>query len=263
MTATVRGPSAGERTAVLTVDNHPISGPIISGPHQEPFTCETDEVGMGPALDEDCFAPTQVQWFWRDQLPGDFHVLTDPCAPYPDDVATITTLGGARVPFVVRVESSVINRSITRIAVLDDPAARGPGAPYAPSSGWNRSAIYQFGESCGTGYHQGQNRIADVLGQSGVSAENIAGILVSPAQRLADGCAFVHSTLTIFGVHCNQVLSAETTIMVKEHLVDAYGPVQQVIGVGASGARCSSTRSSTATPACSTPASRSSASPTS
>lgn len=235
VTATVQGGTHGTRTAVLTVDNHPISGPIISGPHQEPFTCETEEVGMGPPLDEDCFAPTKVQWFWRDQLPGTFHPLADPYAPYPPEVATVTTLDGRQVPFVVRVESSVINRSITRIAVLDDPAARGPDVPYTPSEGWNRSAIYQFGESCGTGYHQGRNHVSDVLGESGVSAENIAGILVSPAQRLADGYAFVHSTLTIFGVHCNQVLSAETAIMVKEHLIEAYGPVEQVIGVGASG----------------------------
>ena len=34
--------------------------------------------------------------------------------------------GGRVVPFVVRVESSTINRGITRVAVLDDPASRGP-----------------------------------------------------------------------------------------------------------------------------------------
>lgn len=234
VTATASGP-AGTRTATLEVTNHPITGPVISGPHQEPFICETERSGMGPALDEDCSAPTRVEWFWRDGL-GRFHPLTDPAGPYPADTATTTTRDGATVPFVVRVESSVINRSITRIAVLDDPAARGGAdAPYEPTVGWNRSVLYQFGESCGTGYHQGRNSTDTVLGGAGPSAENIAGILVSPAARLGEGYAFVHSTLTIFGVHCNQVLSAETTMMVKEHLVEAYGPVEQVLGVGASG----------------------------
>lgn len=234
VTATATGPM-GTRTATLDVDNHPIMGPIISGPHQVPFVCETEQAGMGPPLDEDCSAPTRVEWFWRDAL-GAFHPLADPAGPYPTDTATTTTRDGATVPFVVRVESSVINRSITRIAVLDDPAARGgAGAPYEPTAGWNRSVLYQFGESCGTGFHQGRNSTATVLGSTGPSAENIAGILVAPPARLGEGYAFVHSTLTIFGVHCNQVLSAETAMMVKEHLIEAYGPVEQVLGVGASG----------------------------
>src|SRR5262245_59795418 len=31
----------------LTVVNHPITGPVISGPHQTPFTCETQAFGLG------------------------------------------------------------------------------------------------------------------------------------------------------------------------------------------------------------------------
>lgn len=233
VTATATGP-AGTRRATLEVTNHPLEGPVISGPHQEPFVCETEQSGMGPPLDEDCGAPTRVEWFWRDGF-GTFHPLADPTGPYPADVATTTTRDGATVPFVVRVESIVLNRSITRIAVLDDPAARGADAPYAPTAGWNRSVIHQFGESCGTGYHQGRNAVDNVLGSAGLDATNIAGILVAPPARLGEGYAYVHSTLTIFGVHCNQVLSAETTMVVKEHLIEAYGPVEQVLGVGASG----------------------------
>ena len=157
----------------------------------------------------------------------------------------------------------MINRSITRIAVLDDPAARVPEAPFAPAAGWNRSAIYQFGESCGTGYHQGRNDVGTVLGGDGPSAENIAGILVAPAARLGEGYAYLHSTLTIFGVHCNQVLSAETALMVKEHLIESLGPVEQVLGVGASGGALQQYTIIDSYPGCSTPASRSSASPTS
>ena len=38
---------------------------------------------------------------------------------------TTTTIDGKKVPFVVRVQNVVINRSVTRLAVLDDPHARG------------------------------------------------------------------------------------------------------------------------------------------
>jgi hypothetical protein len=43
------------------------------------------------------------------------------------------------------------------------------------------------------------------------------------------------SSLTIFGVHCNQVLSAETLMMVREYVSNHYGLVQSVVGGGASG----------------------------
>ncbi len=50
------------RSATLRVVNHPISGPLFSGPQQEPFFCETVQNGLGPALDADCSAPTQVRY---------------------------------------------------------------------------------------------------------------------------------------------------------------------------------------------------------
>ena len=35
--------SAGKATAKLAVVNHPNAGPVISGPHEQPFVCETDK----------------------------------------------------------------------------------------------------------------------------------------------------------------------------------------------------------------------------
>ncbi|MDQ1374449.1 MAG: hypothetical protein QOJ09_1787, partial [Actinomycetota bacterium] len=39
----------------------------------------------------------------------------------------------------------------------------------------------------------------------------------------------------LVGGECNDVISAETLMMVKEHVIEAYGPVTHTIGVGASG----------------------------
>ena len=42
----------------LTVINHPITGPVFSGPHEQPFVCETETAGLGAPLDSDCSVAT-------------------------------------------------------------------------------------------------------------------------------------------------------------------------------------------------------------
>jgi hypothetical protein len=229
LTAVVTGP-AGTRRATLAVTNHPITGPVLSGPHQEPFVCETEGAGLGPPLDADCSATPRVDWYARSAVTGGFTPLPDPSAPYPPDTATTTTSDGRTVPFVVKVESSTINRSITRIAVLDDP--------HAGTSSWNRRLVHAFGQSCGTGHHQGTNSPDNALGQvssSGNPYDNAFAPFVDLPAQLGTGAMTVHSTLTILGVDCNDVVSAETLMMVKEHIIESHGPVLHTIGSGASG----------------------------
>ena len=237
ITATVTGP-AGIRTATLELTDHPITGPVISGPHQTPFLCQTEAAGMGKALDADCSAKTRVDWFARSAVTGRFSPLADPYAAYPPDTAMTTTSAGASVPFVVRVESSTINRSITRVAVLDDPHGRGASKPYAPSPAWNRRMVYSFGESCGTGHSQGTNNADNALGQisgNGNPYDNAFAPFIDLPAQIGAGYMTAHSTLTILGIECNDVISAETLMMVKEHVIKTYGKLVHVIGSGASG----------------------------
>src|SRR5262249_28532753 len=51
--------------AKLRLVNHPIGGPVFSGPHQQPFICQTELSGLGKAVDDDCNAPTHVQYFYK------------------------------------------------------------------------------------------------------------------------------------------------------------------------------------------------------
>src|SRR5262245_20984105 len=37
----------GTTRAELDIRNHPLSGPIFSGPHQQPFVCQTIDNGLG------------------------------------------------------------------------------------------------------------------------------------------------------------------------------------------------------------------------
>ncbi|HSW11587.1 MAG TPA: DUF6351 family protein [Solimonas sp.] len=235
--ATAEGP-AGKRRAELTVVNHPISGPVISGPHQAPFYCRTEDAGLGEALDANCSIETRYQWFYRSALNQGFEELADPYAAYPNDVIMTETSDGRSVPFVVRVESSTINRGIARIAVLDDPQARGAAAPFDARQ-WNRRVYYVFGESCGPGYHQGVNDIDMVLGAidlTQVSADRLLVNLVGVADRVSKGDVIVHNTLSAFGNHCNPLISAETSMLVKEHINEQYGLVAQMVGTNGSGA---------------------------
>lgn len=235
ISAAVRG-ARGRREARLAVRNHPITGPVISGPQQEPYVCRTEEADLGPPLDEDCSIGTVVRWYYRSTRDQAFHELADPYAPYPDDTASTVTSDGNRVPFVARVETATINRGITRMAVLDDPAARGRDVPFTPEL-WNRRLTYAFGESCGVGYHQGVSTPDAVLGglPRDVGSDTIFSTIYGIADRLGEGDAIAHSTMTSFGVYCNPLVSAETLMMVKEHVIESYGEIDRTVGVGASG----------------------------
>ena len=152
----------------LTVTNYPITGPIVSGPHEVPYICTThvfpiysgmersvpkDVVNTvyGPALDKDCTAATKVVWLY---LPKGSDVLQPVANPsdIPADVAMTTTTTGATVKFIVRFETSTIDRGIFQDAVLYDPAAGAPSAANPPK-GWNKRIIMVQGAGCPGGWY--------------------------------------------------------------------------------------------------------------
>lgn len=55
----------GERSASLELINHPRTGPVFSGPHQEPFVCGTERAGLGPPSDADCSVETRSSYYYR------------------------------------------------------------------------------------------------------------------------------------------------------------------------------------------------------
>lgn len=136
------------RTMSQPLVNHPITGPIVSGPHLAPYECRTVESGLGEPTDADCSAPTRHAWFYR-STGGEFKPLPDPKGPPPPDTRTTTTIDGKSVPYIVRVESGVINRAIYRLAVLDDPRTDG----FRPDEGWNGRLAVTFGGGSGTQYN--------------------------------------------------------------------------------------------------------------
>jgi hypothetical protein len=218
----------GSQTARLEIINYPITGPILSGEHLKPFLCNTVQSGLGEPLDADCSAKTKIDYFYKSSAPsaatgrGAATAAFKPfdvSAPRPTDVAETTTSTGKTVPYIVRVESGTINRAIYRIAILDDPTTGSSAGAWQPGSGWNRAFMMTFGGGCGTNYNQGTNQAAGALFDAALSR----------------GFAHAVSTQNVMQQHCNDALSGEALMMIKEHFIERYGIPKWTMGFGGSG----------------------------
>lgn len=220
--ATLRTGERNNRTiaaqATLRVKNHPITGPILSGPHLTPYECRTVESGLGEPLDANCSAARRIDYFYR-STDNTFKPLVEPGGPRPSDLATTTTNDGRRVPYIVRVESGTINRTIYRIAILDDPVPETTAGEWAPGPGWNRKLAVSFGGGAGTQYNQGVNQATNALNHL----------------YLSRGFAHMISTELVNQLHGNAVLQGETLMMLKEYFIERYGVPKWTIGSGGSG----------------------------
>ena len=221
-TVSVGGSNAGG--AELTIMNHPIVGPVFSGPHEQPFMCETEQFELqsgetlGAALDEHCSIDRRVDYYYRSTDGGDLMAL--PESGTPPDLAEVAVPGGATVPYIVRIETGTINRAIYQIAILHDPAEESAPDFASPPDGWNGSLLYTFGGGCEPGwYRQGASTAA----------------VVNDA-HLQRGYAVASASLDVGGNNCyNDPLSAETMMMVKEHFIETYGEPLYTLGWGTSG----------------------------
>lgn len=205
--------TAGDESADLTVVNHPIGGPVFSGPHFPLQSCTTESFDLpATTIEEGCWFEPIVRWVYV-TAEDETVPLEDP-ATVPDDAATVE-VDGEEVPFVIRQEWGAINRGINRIDVLD-PSPEPDGAWDAEL--WNGRLVYQYGGGCGTSYSQGF-----FLGND------------TAPPLLAEGYATATSTFNTHQVMCNETLSAETTAMVKEYFGENYGVPDFTIGFGGSG----------------------------
>lgn len=169
----------------LTVTNHPRGGPIFSGDQVQPWRCQTEEYGLGPAADDLCNATA---------------VHTD-----------VTLEDGSEA----KLERGTLNRGIYDLVVPEN---------------WNHKLVWVFG--AGTGQHYRQGTPATLV--SGLDAP-VEIVHARAADALARGFAVASSTMTDNSQHSNDVTSAETVMMLQEHVGDSYGELRYTIGMGASG----------------------------
>src|SRR3954453_22685917 len=157
LTGVVRGLRTGPNTlrvtlpsgagARITLTDHPISGPVLSGPQLKPWKCQDT------AKDANCNQPASFTYVYKssDQSKSGFQPY-DPKNP-PSDVATTTTDRGVTVPFIVRVETGYIDRDQYQIAALFQPGK--PWTALAPQRQFNHKLLITHGVSCGVDYQTG------------------------------------------------------------------------------------------------------------
>lgn len=256
-TNTVTASLSGATSASLTITNAPRSGPVFSGAQIKPYYCATptpqgatgttpatNASGLSGAPDANCTSPTEYKFYYRTTAAGCSFAVPDPSPtvsptdtappatvappanpcfkPYtvgaaaPADMATVTPPGGVAMPYIVRVERGVINRGLYDIAVLFNPAQSWTAV--APQAQWSGKVYYQF--QGGSAQPRRQYRTASPW---------------TVELALTKGYMVASNSLSDSGYNTNRTLSAETAMMMKEHIIDAYGPVNFVHGTGCSG----------------------------
>jgi len=210
--------------ARLTITNHPIGGPVFSGPQTQPWVCTTEAAGLGPSLDAQCNAPAQVSYLYKSTNPLKIGLQAYDTSSPPLDVATAQTDHAGAVPFIVRLERGVIDRGIYEYLVLADP--KQPWQPWQPQKAWNGKLYWSFGGDCKPNHLQP----APLEGPTAVTG---GGARIEAA--LARGFATAASGLTNLGSDCNSVVSAEAVMMIKERMTETLGPIRYTMSEGASG----------------------------
>lgn len=216
--------SYGGYSAKLQLTAYPITGPVISGPHEEPFVCGyATFTRMGgqvlkPLDDGKCSVETRVDYYYRTTAGSNVRFVPESITAYPANMAWLT-VNGKQVPYVVRLESGTINRGLYQSAILHDVLNEPAPSPTSRPAGWNGTLLYPLGGGCQGGWFQQGNDFAT---------------LINPTYQ-SRGFAVTTSTLNVFGTNCNDQLSSETIAMVKERFIENFGVPAHTIGTGGSG----------------------------
>lgn len=227
----------GGRRDSLTLTNHPVTGPMFTGPQQTPFVCTTTQgaVGRQPLVDSatppgnkvivngnvvgysrDCSIETFVGYWYRRSSGGNLVPLPAD-GSRPADMGTTTLADGRVVDFVVRREIGSVNRFLYSIAMLA-PLPAADTTAQDDTSRWNGKLLYWFQGGVAIGHTQG----------------TVHGGSMNP-DILGQGFAIVHSSGNNTGTHYNLNLAGETAMMTKERFVERYGVPTYTVGLGGSG----------------------------
>ncbi|HEU4647205.1 MAG TPA: DUF6351 family protein, partial [Burkholderiales bacterium] len=257
---TVRVGGAGRQ---ITITDHPIGGPVFSGGEQlAPWICARtavtpvtvtaprDSTLSGTAntrasglstdpFDDQCNTATDFLYYYR---PADRTTCTlgitggNPCfvqydpanRPADDQIADFTNDRGDTVKSLIRIERGTINRSLYSLVTYYDPAQL--SAPWAPQKGWNGKVMWKMGASTSA------NRFESAANPN------------FDANALSRGFMIATSTHTQHSQNNNELLSAETIMMVREHIIETYGEIRYTMSDGGSGGSMMQTTPATVMP---------------
>jgi hypothetical protein len=197
----------------ITLINHPIGGPVFSGPQLQPWMCQAG------ATDTQCNQPATFTYLYESTNPALIKLQPyDPAHPAAD-VAQTTTDQGRTVPFIVRIETGYMDRDQYQVAALYQPGK--PWTAVAPQAQFDHKLLITHGASCGV-----DHTTANAPGTTGSAADRSA---------LGKGFIVMSTALDNSGHNCNLPLQAESLVMAKEHVIKSYGTLRYTIGTGCSG----------------------------
>jgi hypothetical protein len=244
--------------ARLVLTNHPIEGPIFSGPQQQPFVCTTaratfdgrrllgqptvdnqDHFGIPVAAEDAAGAypsdgrgyPTAaaqiVGWSGNCGSPtrvGYVYKTTGGAFRWLDDPTTVPADAATTTTLDGRTVPYVVRwerGTINRFVYsIAMLAPVGEADPSQPDDSlWNGRLVFSF---------QGGVAIGHTQGTTSTSA-----MLLEPV--LGQGYAVINSTGLRMNTHYNLQVGGETTLMLKEHFVEDHGVPLYTVGVGGSG----------------------------
>src|SRR5688572_2863484 len=241
------------RSLQITITNHPIGGPVFSGGGQlAPWICATRSPTQrtisapdDPSLvgtvttrasglssdptDSQCNTPTDYLYYYQPQSKvgtgctlgitgaNPCFIAYDPAARPADSlIADFTNDRGDTVKSMLRLEKGTINRVIYQILAYFDPAK--PSAPWDPQKGWNGKLHWKMGAATSANHFEAQPSAA-----------------IFDANALAAGFMVANSSSTEHSQNNNELTAAETVMMVKEHIIETYGPIRYTMADGGSG----------------------------
>ena len=260
-TLTVASTARGRKPAPVHVrlTNHPISGPMFSGPQQQPFVCTTargrfdgrNVLGQPLVDNQDHFGIPVAAEGPDGSYPQDGR-------GYPTAAATIVGWSGncsaeTRYGYVYGTTNGAFKwlddpdgplpADIATTTTLDGQtvpfvvrwergtinrfiysiavlAPAGEADPEQPDDAlWNRRLVFSFDGGVGIGHFQGTTSTGSML----------------PAGLLGAGYGVMWSSGTRTSTHYNLQVGGETALMVKERFVEQHGRPLYTVAVGGSG----------------------------
>jgi hypothetical protein len=206
--------------ARIALVNHPIGGPVLSGPQLKPWVCQQG------AKDKKCDQPPTFKYQYKSTDPSKSGLQPyDPKNP-PSDVAMTTTDNGHTVPFIVRTETGYMDRDQYQVSALFQPKKHWTAV--APQPQFDHKLLILHGASCGVDHETG-------TAPDTTSGANPAGNPPLGTYALGQGLVTMSTALDNTGHDCTLPVEAESLIMAKEHVIKSYGTLRYTIGTGCSG----------------------------
>jgi hypothetical protein len=259
--------SGGKAVAEANLKNYPITGPIISGPQEHPFVCQTqdfrmpDKTTLGAPLDDNCSVKTVVSYVYKSTEPappaerrgggGAGGGAGRGGAPAAEGAEGGGGAAAGAAPAALNLKP-LTNMTTLPADVAYTTTTTGDKVPFIVrvETGTINRGIYQFvvlsdpTKESNVGPlnppKEWNKRLLYSFGPGCVGGWNKQGISIGNGGVINEnvvgkGYAEAGSTLNVFGNDCSEVIAAETFMMVKERFIKAYGQPEITFSRGGSG----------------------------